>query len=79
MIAKMISATIRHYGDSRQTKAIVEWVNTRGQSGSTEGNPANLHMQALLTRAAREGHPVLFDLCEAPPWMRPAELSDRYV
>jgi hypothetical protein len=54
-IAEIRKAYIRTYSDSGQTKAYVEWVDTRGNEGRTEGDPHNPHMQALLARAKREG------------------------
>lgn len=54
-IAKITRAYIRTYGDTGQVTSYVEWVDSRGEQGRTEGGPENLHMQALLARARREG------------------------
>lgn len=54
-IAKITKAYIRHYADSGQTTAYVEWVDEKGKTGRTEGKPSGLHMEALLNRARREG------------------------
>jgi hypothetical protein len=48
-------AYVRHYRDNGQTVAYVEWIDTRGKAGRTEGTPDNPHMRALFVRAAREG------------------------
>ena len=55
MITKITAAYVRTYSDNGQTKAYVEWVNHRGHTGRTEGEPDNQHMQVLLKRAEREG------------------------
>lgn len=69
MIARITKAYKRHYRDNGQTTIYVEWVNTRGAAGRTEGafGPcrrcggkahASTHMLALLARAEREGVPL---------------------
>ena len=55
MLARITKAYKRHYTDSGQTVAYVEWLDTKGRSGRTEGQPANPHMVALFARAKREG------------------------
>ena len=55
MIATITKAYIRTYTDNGQTVAYVEWIDDRGKSGRTEGERSNVHMQALLARAKREG------------------------
>lgn len=55
MIAKITKAYIRTYTDTGQTTAYVEWIDDKGQSGRTEGKRNGPHMQALLSRAKREG------------------------
>lgn len=55
MIARITKAYTRHYTDSGQVTAYVEWRDTRGQCGRTEGKPHHPHMAALLARAEREG------------------------
>lgn len=55
MITKITKTYVRTYSDNGQTKAYVEWVDSKGESGRTEGEPDNAHMQALLQRARREG------------------------
>lgn len=55
MIATITKAYVRTYTDNGQTKAYVEWVDHRKQTGRTEGEPDNAHMLALLARAKREG------------------------
>lgn len=54
-ISKITKAYIRTYSDNKQTTAYVEWTDSKGKSGRTEGKPNNAHMQALLARAEREG------------------------
>lgn len=58
MISKILRAYVRHYSDSGQLKAYIEWTDTRGRSGRTEGRPASAHMLSLLARAKREGIPI---------------------
>ena len=62
MITKITAAYVRHYSDNGQTTAYVEWINSHGKTGRTEGaadprtrTPIGAHMTALLDRAAREG------------------------
>lgn len=66
MLAKITAAYTRHYRDNGQTTAYVEWIDTRGRTGRTEGRvcsrtgdvdltPAGPHMAALFARAKREG------------------------
>jgi len=55
MIRRITDAEIRHYDDNGQTIAYVSWIDSRSERGTTQGNPDNLHMQALLQRAEREG------------------------
>jgi hypothetical protein len=45
------AAGVRTFSDTGQTQAYVEW----GDGSSTTGDPSNVHMQALLARAKREG------------------------
>lgn len=54
-IAKIIRAYVRTYTDSGQVTAYVEWIDSRGVHGRTEGEPDNEHMLALFQRARREG------------------------
>lgn len=54
-IAHIIGAEIVHYGDTGQVQAKVRWQSSNGAEGTTEGEPDNLHMQALLDRAVRSG------------------------
>jgi hypothetical protein len=54
MIQKTTDAYIRTYSDNGQTKAYVEWVDTRGKPGRTEGHETNSHMRALMDRFERE-------------------------
>jgi hypothetical protein len=54
-VAHITGAWITHYGDNGQVKAYVRWQNDFGEEGTTEGDPNNLHMQALLDRAIRSG------------------------
>lgn len=63
MITRITKAYIRTYSDNGQTKAYVEWVDHKEQTGRTEGERDGVHMQALLTRAKREGVKV-----EAQRW-----------
>ncbi len=57
MIAKITKAYVRHYSDSGHTCAYVEWIDSRGRTGRTEGETSlgATHMMALLARARREG------------------------
>lgn len=55
MIMNILRAQITKYSDNGQTIAYVTWRDSRGKTGTTSGSPKNLHMQALLTRAEREG------------------------
>lgn len=55
MFTKITRAYIRKYSDNGQTFAYVEWVDSKGETGRTEGKPDNAHMTALLQRAKREG------------------------
>lgn len=54
-IAQIKKAYIRTYPDSGQVTAYVEFIDSNGQSGRTEGEPNGAHMKALLARARREG------------------------
>ena len=66
MIKQITDAYVRHYSDSGQVTAYVEWLDRRGQPGRTEGKAERIgdthyyvgqHMGALLSRAERElGH-----------------------
>jgi hypothetical protein len=62
MIAKITRAYTRRYVDNDSIKSYVEWVDTKGEAGRTEGyaqrgkrTPIGEHMQALFERAKREG------------------------
>lgn len=62
MIAKITDAYVRHYSDSDQTTSYVEWIDSRGQAGRTEGPaeypsciPSSTHIAALFARATLEG------------------------
>lgn len=56
IIQCILSATIRRYADTGQTRACVVWLATSGQQGETGGPyPNSIHMQQLLLRALREG------------------------
>lgn len=54
-IAEIRKAGVTTYSDSGQVTAYVEGIDTRGKTFRTEGSPDNSHMQALLSRAKREG------------------------
>lgn len=43
------------YRDNGQVTTYVEWVDTRGQVGRTEGSATNGHMAAMINRGEREG------------------------
>lgn len=65
MIARVTKAYVRRYSDSGQVSAYVEWTDTQGRTGRTEGpadrrtlRPIGLHMTALFDRTRREGAPV---------------------
>lgn len=53
-IVQITKAQIVKYTDNGQRKAYVSWVDSKGGTGTTEGAPGNLHMQALIARARRE-------------------------
>ena len=56
MIAKITKLYTRLYTDNGQRKAYVEWVDTQGHNGRTEGNSFHgAHMAALKARGEREG------------------------
>lgn len=54
-IETILSARVTKYSDNGQTIAYIEWRDSKGKTGTTSGDPKNAHMQALLTRAKREG------------------------
>lgn len=54
-VAHIVGAWITHYGDTGDVKAYVRWQDSAGHEGTTEGDPNNAHMQALLDRAIRSG------------------------
>ena len=53
-IAKITKVIYRHYSDNDQDKVYVEWIDSKGKTGRTEGEENNGHMQALIQRAKRE-------------------------
>lgn len=68
MITKITAAYARHYRDNGSRVAGVEWIDSKGRKGTTEGsigpcrccgrgtkNELGAHMQALFDRAQREG------------------------
>lgn len=65
MISKITRAYVRTYSDNGQTKACVEWIDHRGQTGRTEGDVRAKtgtlaavygdHMGALMARAICSG------------------------
>lgn len=55
MIAKITRCYKRHYSDNRTTVLYVEWQDTKGNSGRTEGKPSSLHLAELVKRGQREG------------------------
>lgn len=55
-IAKITKAYVRHYSDNDDIRSYVEWIDSAGVEGRTEGEvPLGTHMLALLERAKREG------------------------
>lgn len=48
-------AYVRTYGDTRQQRAYVEFLDSHNHQGRTEGDRLGTHMQNLLLRALREG------------------------
>jgi len=46
---------MRRYSDTGQITAYVEWIAQDGATGRTEGTPGGTHMNALFSRAVREG------------------------
>ena len=55
MIAQITRAYVRRYSDTGQITAYVEWIAQDGATGRTEGTLGGTHMNALFSRAAREG------------------------
>lgn len=55
MIAHINRIYTRHYTDNGQTTTYVEWTDTKGKTGRTEGDKDNPHMAALINRGRREG------------------------
>ncbi len=60
-IEQITKAYIRTYRDSEQETAYVEWVDSNGETGRTEGQENGLHMQELLRRADREDIPITYE------------------
>lgn len=54
-IHHIIGAGITHYRDSGQRIAWITFLDAKGKTGTTSGDPDNTHMKALLDRARREG------------------------
>lgn len=54
-IARITRAYVRTYSDNGQITAYVEWLDSKGGCGRTEGPERNAHMAALIKRAQREG------------------------
>lgn len=69
-IKKITKAYVRTYGDSGQTTAYVEWIDSEGKAGRIEGDPNGEHMAALFARARREG--IKIEQEEWGPVRRPA-------
>lgn len=60
MITRITKAYTRLYSDNGQETAYVEWIDSHGRSGRTEGRMdrgkiESMHMKALMMRACREG------------------------
>ena len=66
-IARISAAYVRHYRETGQRIAYVEWIDERGRVGITEGPakpdrvPVHAHMAALFARATREGVETRFE------------------
>ena len=54
-IARFTKAYIRTYSDTGQTVAYVEWIDSGGKVGRTEGPPDHAHIKELLAAARRAG------------------------
>lgn len=54
MITKILSTSVTTHRDNGQTIASVNWIDSRGRTGTTSGDPRNAHMAALMARAGRE-------------------------
>lgn len=54
-IRRIRAAAIRHWSDTGQIVAYIDWTDERGQYGCTSGRPDSAHIQALIARAVREG------------------------
>ena len=57
-IEKIIAAHVITYSDSGQVVGSIEWIKTNGDVGVTKGSLHNAHIDALFSRARREGVPV---------------------
>lgn len=55
MIDRITKIFTRRYSDSGQVTTYVEWTDTRGTSGRTEGSAFKDHMRALIARGERQG------------------------
>ena len=56
MAIKRITGCIsRKYSDTGQIKLYVEWIDTHGHTGRTEGDVESVHMWQLIKRGEREG------------------------
>jgi hypothetical protein len=61
-IAKITKAYVRTYSDNQTTRSYVEWIDTKGVEGRTEGAvPLGTHMLALFERAKREGVTPIYE------------------
>lgn len=55
MIHRITFALIRHYKDTGTNIATIRWTDQNGQPGTTKGNPINLHIAELITKAESQG------------------------
>lgn len=62
IIQRFTRSCIRRYSDTGHTIAYVEWVDTLGRPGRTEGKPTGAHMVALMNAADRQGAPFKYEV-----------------
>jgi hypothetical protein len=65
-IAKITKVTTTHHKDNNQTITYVDWVDNKGKTGSTSGDPNSTHIKELINRAKREKAEIINESEEAP-------------
>lgn len=76
-IARIISVTDVHYGDSGQDQVIIEFVDSKGEHGTIFAATDGAHANALIARAKREGIRVKRDTIGAVMGPRGAHVVRR--